>query len=384
MYVVVTPKGSKVFRYDYRIDGKRKTLTIGKYGRAGLSLEEAREACLRARKMVSAGISPSVEKQRKKRLRTEMKTVSEFAQQYLDEVSIAESTRAMRASVLKRDIVPDLGTYPLDQVTGEDVRWLCRKIKLRGAPSTAVFARDILKQMYAFAILQGINVDNPANEVAPASIARFKPKDRSLTPEEIRIAFKLLERVNSAPDLKLGFKLILLTMKRKAEVSGAKWEEIDFESATWTIPKERMKNGLQHIVYLSRQALDILMSLRAHAYGSSFVFPKRYEPSASVSAGAFNRLTYEIRDLAKTEQIEWDHFTIHDLRRTGSTLLNELGFNRDWIEKALAHEDRSSSRGIYNKAQYAAQRRHMMQEWANCIDAWILGEDYVVAVEAEG
>lgn len=374
LYVTVTPKGRKIFRYDYRLDGKRKTLTIGRYGRDGISLAQAREACARARQMVAEGTSPSVEKKRAKQQRTEGETVASFGPKYLAEAELAESTRSMRRSVFGRDILPELGGYRLIDVTEEDVRSLCAKIKGRGAPSTALIAREILKQMYVHAILHGAKISNPVSEVMPSSIATIKAKDRALTPSEIRIAFTLLERVKGNPVLKLGLKLILLTLSRKSEISFAQWSEVDFEEATWTIPKERMKNKLPYVVYLSRQALDILIALQTCAHGSKWVFPKRNDLSMPVSNATFNRFTYEIRDLAQIEGVELEHFTVHDLRRTGSTLLNEMGFNRDWIEKALAHDDRFTSRGVYNKAQYGAQRRHMLQEWADIVDAWIAGE----------
>lgn len=374
LYVSVSTKGVISFRLDYRIDGRRKTLTIGKYGRGGVSLAEARRICDSARVSIAKGLSPSIEKQREKNRRREEHTVATYAPVYLEEAEIAESTRSMRRSVFNRAILPALGRYRLEQVTSEDIRAMCLKIKEQGAPSTGVAARDCLKLMYAHAILHGMKISNPAEEVMPASIATFKPKDRSLSPAEIRVAFNLLERVDGNPVLKLGFKLILLTLKRKSEISFAKWTEINFDEAIWTIPKERMKNGLPHIVYLSNQALDILYALYTCSHGSEWVFPKRNDLSMPISNATFNRFTYEIRDLAQIEGIPLEHFTVHDLRRTGSTLLNEMGFNRDWIEKCLAHEDRFSSRGVYNKAAYSFQRRHMMQEWADMVDAWIAGK----------
>jgi integrase len=89
-----------------------------------------------------------------------------------------------------------------------------------------------------------------------------------------------------------------------------------------------------------------------------------------------NRITAAVADRAKKLGLPLEPFTVHDLRRTGSTLLNEIGFNRDWIEKCLAHEEGHSSRGVYNKAEYEKQRRHMLQEWANIIDAWVAGQRY--------
>ncbi len=374
LYVAVTPSGTISFRLDYSHDAKRKTLTLGRYGRGGLSLSEARELCAQAKRRVSDGKSPSLEKKREKRRRAKSHTIATYAPVYLEEADLAESTRAMRKAVVNRNIIPELGGLRLDELTTEDVRAMCDKVKARGAPSAAVIARDILKQMYAHAIGQGFKLDNPAADIAPSSIAKIKPKERSLSPAEIKVAFDLLERVKGNPVLKLGFKFILLTLKRKSEVSFAKWDEIDFEGATWTIPADRMKTSVPHVVYLSRQSLDILMALHTCAHGSRWVFPKRNQMDVPVSNATFNRFTYEIRDLAQIEGVPLEHFTVHDLRRTGSTLLNEMGFNRDWIEKELAHEDRYSSRGVYNKAQYAAQRRHMMQEWSDMVDAWIDGK----------
>jgi integrase len=104
--------------------------------------------------------------------------------------------------------------------------------------------------------------------------------------------------------------------------------------------------------------------------------PSRYDADAPMSRATFNRVTYLVVDQAKKEGLPLEPFTVHDLRRTGSTLLNELGFNSDWIEKCLAHEDGRSSRGVYNKAEYEVQRRHMMQEWSNIVDAWVAGQKY--------
>jgi len=142
----------------------------------------------------------------------------------------------------------------------------------------------------------------------------------------------------------------------------------------WTIPKERMKRSRPHNVYLSRQALDILIALKTCAGNSPYLLPSRYESGEPMSRATFNRVTMLIIERAKKEKLPLESFTVHDLRRTGSTLLNEMGFNRDWIEKTLAHEDNRSSRGVYNKAEYEPQRRHMLQEWADMVDAWVDGK----------
>lgn len=376
LYVLVTPHGTVSFRLDYRVNGRRETLTIGKYGPAGVSLARAREKCLSARRLIAEGQSPAIEKQRDKRRLLEAKSFGQFGERWLAEAPLADSTRAMRRAIFDRDVAPAFRSRLLHEIEPQDLRALCAKVKERGAPATAIHVRDIVKQIYAFAILHGEKVANPADEVLPASIATFMPKDRSLSPSEIRIVFREVEQVPTLPTIRLGLKLILLTMVRKGELQGATWDEVDFENALWAIPRERMKRAKAHNVYLSQQALDIFIALRTCAGNSRYVLPSRYDADAPMSRATFNRVTAAVGARAERQGLPLAAFTVHDLRRTGSTLLNELGFNRDWIEKCLAHEDSHSSRGVYNRAEYEPQRRHMLQEWANAVDAWIAGRRY--------
>ena len=376
MYVVVQPSGAIVFRLDYRLNGRRETLTLGRYGPAGLSLARAREKVVDARRAITEGRSPAQEKQREKRRLQEAKSFGQFGERWLQEARMADSTRAMRRSIFERDIFPAFRNRLLPEILPEDLRGLCAKVKERGAPATAVHVRDIVKLVFAFAILHGEKVANPADEVGPASIATFVPKDRSLSPAEIRIMLSQIEHVATLPTIRLGIKLILLSMVRKSELQDAVWDEVDFENAVWSIPKERMKRSKAHNVYLSQQMLDIFIALKTCAGNSKYVLPSRYDADAPMSRATFNRITTAVVERAKKEGLPLEPFTVHDLRRTGSTLLNELGFNSDWIEKCLAHEDGRSSRGIYNKAEYEHQRRHMMQEWSNLVDAWVAGQKY--------
>jgi integrase len=377
MYVVVQPSGATVFRYDYRLNGRRETLTLGRYGPEGLSLARAREKLIDAKRAISEGRSPAQEKQHDKRRLKEAKRFGEFGEKWFQESRMAESTRAMRRSIYERDILPTFRNRLLTEITPDDLRMMCGKVKDRGAPATAVHVRDIVKLIFAFAILHGEKVANPADEVGPASIATFVPKDRSLSPAEIRVMLGQLEHVPTLPTIRLGMKLFLLTMVRKSELQDATWDEVDFENAVWSIPKERMKRSKAHNIYLSQQAVDIFIALKTCAGNSRYVLPSRYDADAPMSRATFNRITTAVVVRAKKEGLPLEPFTVHDLRRTGSTLLNELGFNSDWIEKCLAHEDGRSSRGVYNKAEYEHQRRHMMQEWSNLVDAWVLGRKYV-------
>lgn len=377
MYVLVKPSGTLTFRLDYRMNGRRETVTFGKYGPTGLSLARARELCIDAKRAISEGRSPAIEKQREKRRIKEAKSFGEFGEKWLQAATMADSTRAMRRSIFLRELLPVWRNRLLTEISPDDLRAHCGAIVARGAPATAIHVRDILKQIYGFAILHGEKVANPAEEVGPASIATFVPKDRALSPTEIRVMLRQLEYIATLPTIRLGMKLYLLTMVRKSELQDAVWDEVDFENAVWTIPKERMKRSKAHNVYLSRQVLDIMVALKTCAGNSRYLLPSRYDADAPMSRATFNRVTYAVVVRAKAEGLPLEPFTVHDLRRTGSTLLNEMGFNSDWIEKCLAHEDGRSSRGVYNKAEYEVQRRHMMQEWSDIVDAWVDGRKYV-------
>ncbi|WP_295009474.1 tyrosine-type recombinase/integrase [uncultured Dechloromonas sp.] len=376
MYVAILPTGSISFRYDYRINGRRETLTIGRYGFGGISLAVAREKLLDARQLVRDGISPALQKRREKARGPETKTFSDHAIQWLYGATMADSTRSMRKSVLDRDILPTFSKRLLREVHVEDLRALCMRVKERGAPATAIHVRDIVKQIYGYANLHGEKVTNPADELGPGSIATFVPKDRVLSQVEIQLMHQQLDRVPTYPAIRLALRLILLTLVRKSELIEATWNEVDFEAAVWTIPKARMKGRRAHNVYLSSQALDIMIALRTCAAGSRYVLPSRYDADRRMSKATLNRVTQLIAERAKEAGLPLEPFTVHDLRRTGSTLLNEAGFNGDWIEKCLAHESGRSSRSVYNKAEYAEPRRHMLQEWANMVDAWAASETY--------
>ncbi len=377
IYVVVSPAGSITFRLDYRINNRRETLTLGRYGRDGVSLLKARELGMEARRRVREGVSPAIEKQRDKARIKAAKTFADFGRKWIEEGRMADSTRAMRRAIYERDVEPAFKNRMLTEIEPGDVRALCQLVKDRGAPATAIHIRDQINLIFAFARLHGEKVENPAKDVSPSSIWSFTPRERALSPKEIRLLYPLLEQVPTLPTIRLGMKLILLTLVRKSELQDATWDEVDFVNAIWSIPAARMKASRAHNIYLSTQALDIMIALKTCAGNSPYLLPSRYEADQPMSRATFNRVTMSIAERAKAQGLPLAPFTVHDLRRTGSTLLNEIGFESDWIEKCLAHVDRRTSRRVYNVAEYAQQRRHMLQEWADMIDAWVRGERHI-------
>lgn len=374
LYVSVSTAGTVTFRYDYRINGRRETLTIGKYGADGINLAEARERLMIARKQVSEGISPASEKRAERNQIRNADRFCVFAEKYLADVQLAESTKALRVATYERDIKDTFGNRLMTEITTDEIRSHCEKIKDRGAPSTAILVRDLIANVYRYAIQRGHKFANPADEIANSSIATFKKRERTLTPREIHLFFNALEETQSDFGLKKAVKFILLTLVRKGELVNAKWDEVDFKNKVWTIPAERMKAGRAHNVYLSEQAIDLIVAFQIYSEGSPYLLPGRVNRQQPIANSSLNRVIANcIKYINRNEQLI-DDFTVHDLRRTGSTILHEMGFNSDWIEKSLAHEQQGV-RAVYNKAEYAEQRRDMLQKWANKVDEWIRGEN---------
>lgn len=165
MYAYVSPGGSISFRFDYRMHNRRETLTLGGYSPAGLSLARAREKCIDARRALAEGRSPAQEKQRDKRRRLEAKSFGEFGERWLQRAPMADSTRAMRRAIFERELRPAWQKRLLTEILPDDFRAHCGKIVDRGAPATAIHVRDIMTQIYGFAILQGERVPRSAQRL---------------------------------------------------------------------------------------------------------------------------------------------------------------------------------------------------------------------------
>lgn len=374
------------FRFDYRINGRRETLVMGQYDSGlgarkprgleeldygmSVTLAEARLLLARAHRSVEQGESPSRAKVEKRVEAAEALTFGRWAEKYFAEADLAESTRAMRKSVYDRNLAVEFGRLKLEEITPVRLMARCEKIKERGAAAPAVHAREIVLQVFRFIQARGLKIENPAEAIRPSAIATFKARDRALSPSEIHVFFNALEQTATMSTLRLATKFMLLTLVRKSEFIEATWDEVNFETAIWTIPKERMKAGRPHNVYLSQQALDILVAFKTCFGASSYLHPGRYETKLPISAATLNRVIDATVKLIRDRGEDFEPFTVHDLRRTASALLHEVGFNSDWVEKCLAHEQRGV-RAIYNKAEYAEQRRTMLQTWADMLDGWI-------------
>ncbi|MET4489449.1 tyrosine-type recombinase/integrase [Bradyrhizobium sp. LA7.1] len=396
LYIAVLPSGTRAFRYDYRLNGRRETLAIGRYDPAlkatrdpealeygmGLSLREARTLLDRARRDVERGVSPSRAKVEKRTAAVEALTFAGWADRYFKHKAdpksgaeqLADSTLELRRSTYRRVIEPELGRLKLEEVTPQRLMRLCLDAKEKRGPAVGVHVREVVHAVFRHAQGSGISMPNPADAVRASAIATFEPRDRALTPEEIRKFFAALDQVAAAPTLKLAVKFVLLTGVRKSEFIDATWSEIDFDKGLWTIPASRMKAGKAHVVPLSEQALDILTAFRACFAASEYLHPGRYDHDVPISNATLNRVIDAAVERIKKDDPEFQTFGVHDLRRTFSTGLNRAKWDERWIEMALAHAPRNRIAAVYNTNRYLAERKIMLQAWADAVDAWARGE----------
>jgi integrase len=344
--------------------GKKEKVTLGEY--PAFSILEARRWREECREMVAHGRSPAAAKQATKAAEAakETDTVRAFAQIWFDEiVSKANSEPRNTRRVLDKDVLPEIGDKRIPEVGIEDVLRITDKVKSRGADQMALQTRNVLKRLFAYAIARGKTQFNPAAAIEARYIATARSRDVALTPEEIGKLLRGIYQSSIKRQHKLALHLLVLCMVRKSELIEARWEEFDLEKAEWSIPAARMKKDKPHLVPLSRQAVAMFEELRNLAGTSEWVIPSRNSIRQPISHSTLNQV---IRSL----ELGIRDFVIHDFRRTASTQLHEAGFNSDWVEKALAHEQKGI-RGVYNRAEYLPQRRDMLQWWADFVDSQI-------------
>ena len=234
------------------------------------------------------------------------------------------------------------------------------KIGSGGAPSGSAHLKGIFRRVKK----RGFVKHDPTMSITAEEIAPKSERDRALEPVELRRFLLALKNDPAGPPLQLGLQLILLTLCRKDEIRLARWEQVNFETAELLIP--RTKSGKAHVVYLSRQALHILETLRTLAGDSPYVLPHRDRATLPIGHMSLNHVIQRLQSPGNALH-EIPHFTVHDLRRTGSTRLHEANFLPDIIETALGHRV-GGVRGVYNRARYGNQRREMLQWWADWID----------------
>ena len=374
LFVEVWDSGTKTWHYRYSINGKQERLVIGRY--PDLSLKEARQVRDESASLVAKGISP---KQNKNKVTSIL--FSDYGERYLNEVIKKERKDPYNMILcLNNDIYPMMGSIPLDQVSIEDIRRTIWRKKEQGYDAAANQVRGLLKRMFDYAMTLGLVPFNPVLAIPSRHIHKAKPRDRYLSTNEIRTYYTTLLNSRIYRPRKLGLLLSLLTLVRKSELLKAKWEYIDFDKRIWLIPETKADSATGHsremVVYMSDQVIEIFRELKTIAGDEPYVFVGR-QSGTHISHNAFN--TAQKAALALTDL---PPFTVHDLRRTASTHLNEQGFHSDAIEACLNHTMRGV-RGVYNKAKYEKERIDIMEKWSNYIFSVIYEPNLIFFNEAK-
>ena len=364
----VLPSGKLSWLYRYRLNGVYEKVMLGRYPDLTLKAARAKRDDLAAR--VADGRSPAQEIKRAKDGRLNDPTVQEFGERYFREQVVRNwKDPAHIRRYLDNEIYPTLGGKLLKEITALDVQAIVYRKRDNGRVAAAMQLRGVLKQMFDYALEVQQATLNPAAMVATRYIGKARKRSRVLSPQEIRLYLRTIYQSNIRRQFKLALHIILLTLVRKSELLHARWQHVNFDTGEWLIPEENAKTGKPHIVYVSTQVAAMFQELKALAGESELVLPGRSSLRKPFAANALNQaldgLTFDM-----------DPLTIHDLRRTGATLLTEKGFNRDVIEKALSHE-KQGIRAVYILAEHAAERKKMLQWWAGYVDA-IVNESKVI------
>ncbi|CAA0147513.1 tyrosine-type recombinase/integrase [Acinetobacter baumannii] len=375
LFIEVKESGVKSWHYRYSLAGKQERLVIGRY--PDLSLKDARQIRDESASLVAKGISPKQDKAKLKGI-----LFKDYGERYLKEVIKKDRKDPYNMVLcLSNDIYPMMGHIPLDQISIEDIRRTIWRKKEQGYDAAANQVRGLLKRMFDYAMTLGLVPYNPVLAIPSRHVHKAKPRDRYLSTNEIRTYYTTLLNSRIYRPRKLGLLLSLLTLVRKSELLRAKWEHIDFDSRIWFIPETKADSATGHsremVVYMSDQVIEIFKELKAIAGNEPFVFVGR-KSGTHISHNAFN--TAQKAALALTDL---PPFTVHDLRRTASTHLNEQGFNGDAIEACLNHTAKGV-RGIYNKAKYEKERTEMMQKWSNHIFSVIYEPNLIFFNQAKG
>lgn len=364
----VYPTGRKTWGLRRTVGGSVETVTLGQWPRMSLAAAREKAGDLReAAEESDENLRWAMHRWREGRKALHAAPpFREFAARYMAEVA-REDRKDLKPlqRILDRDLLPTLGSIPMDKLRPDDVQKLVFARRDAGRRASAAAMRGLLKRICGYAKVCQMIEKNPVDATPQRFVYRPRARTRTLSVTELRRFFAGLEELRTHPGERAyaaALDLLLLTLVRKNTLRMTRWEHMDFETGIWEIPAELMKMGLPLNVYLSRQAVARFEELRKLAGPAEVVLPGRWAITVPIEQNVLNKVLARHWKAWKLQR-----FSPHDLRRTASTRLNEMGYDPDWVEVALGHSIKGI-RGVYNRAQYAEQRRQMLQEWADYLD----------------
>ncbi len=365
LYLEVMPSGSKYWRWKYRFAGKEKRLALGVFPE--VSIADAGKRRDEARAQLRAGVDPSL--QRKMTRRAERaaaaNSLEAMAREWLGKQKAALATTTYcKAEWMLLELLPaGLLSRPIAHIEAPEVLDALRPLEVKGNIETAHRVKQRLSQVFRYAIATGRASRDPCPDLRGA-LAPVVAKPRAAVTDPARIGqlLRAIDTFTGQPMTMAALRLAPLLFVRPGELRGMEWSELNLDAAEWRIPASRMKMRDEHIVPLAAQAVAVLRDLHQLTGARRFVFPSLRTSDRPMSENTVNAA---LRRLGYST----DEMTGHGFRALASTRLNELGWPPDVIERQLAHAERNKVRAVYNRAQYLAERRRMMQAWADYLDS---------------
>jgi len=366
LYLIVTAKGGKLWRYHFSFQNKKYRLPLGKY--PIISLKEARELHKEAQIKKAKGINPVEERRAKKQQhkKEQKNSFKEVAEEYFKKRSseIAPTTLKKQVNAMKKDFYPIIGNKSIDKIERAELVKIAQTIQERGAVETAHRLINLCGQIWRYAlqldkVKHNIVADISKNDVLQSFT--HTPMRTITNPQKIGELMRALSEYHGDYSTKWALLFMAHTFVRSSNIRFAEWKEIDFKNRVWVIPADKMKAREEHTLPLSNQAIAILKEIEPYSRDSKYIFPSSLGKSRALSENtlntAFKRLGFG------------GEMVSHGFRSMFSTLAYESGkFRGEVIESLLAHKDPNEVRRAYNRASYENEKREVITWWGEFLE----------------
>lgn len=365
LFLLVKPTG-KFWRFRYWHEGHEGLLSLGLY--PDVSLAKARKRRDEARALLADGVNPSVHRKAEKVARREARenTFEAIGGEWFAKNSpaLAEKTKKKLGRFLDKDVYPQIGDREMNSIMAADVIRLIEKVENRGALDIARRVHNLVGRIFRYAVGRGLALRDPSRDIELKDIlapSNIKHHAAIIDPKAVGGLMRAIDGFEGSAVTVCALRLAPLVFVRPGELRHAEWTEFNFEKAEWRIPGPKMKMKEQHIVPLSKQAVAVLREIQRLTGEGKYVFPSVRGGGRPMSENTINAA---LRRMGYTTE----EMTGHGFRGSASTLLHELGYPKDVIERQLAHGERNKVAAAYNFAEHLPARRKLMQEWADYLD----------------
>ena len=362
LQLLVRPNGKKLWQIRYRFAERERTLSVGAY--PSVLLCEAREARTEAQKLLRQNIDP-VSRKREERIaaiyndRNSFRAVAEEWRERNRE-NWTEKYDMKTWGRLENHVLPYIGRRPVSAIKPLELLTVFHRIEKAGMTEMSNRVFRLCASIFRFAVITGRIEVSPARDLGGALKPHRNQHFVALPVKDLSGFLRNLEATSTSPQNKIAMKLLIHTAVRTGELRHARWQDIGENE--WRIPAQFTKMRSDHIVPLSAQVRELLCELREVSGSGEWLFPNQQgRVNPVMSENTINHLIHRMGYKGKAVG--------HGFRSLFSTVLNEKGFNRDAIERQLAHMERNSVRAAYNRAEYLDERRLLMQWWSDLIDS---------------